>query len=68
MNHRRCEEKLRLFFEYRNSIFLYSNRVVLMADIAVGLLLEREFALLSETATQAHEKCLKARDRFYKHI
>jgi len=39
-----------------------------MADIAAGLLLEREFALLSETATQAHEKCLKARDRFYKHI
>jgi len=37
-----------------------------MADIAAGLLLEREFALLSETAT--HEKCLKARHHFYKHI
>jgi hypothetical protein len=24
--------------------------------------------LLSKTATQAHEKCLKARERFYKHI
>jgi len=68
VNHRRCEEKLRLLFEYRNATLLYSNRVVLMADIAAGLLLEGEFALLSKTATQAHEKCLKARDRFYKHI
>jgi len=68
VNNSRCEEKLRLLFEYRNATQLYSNGVAFMADIAAGLLLKREFALLSKTATQAHQKCLKARDRFYKHI
>jgi len=68
MNDRGCNEKLRLLFEYRNATNLYSSCVALMADIAAGLLPKREFALLSKTATQAHEKCLKARERFYKHI
>jgi len=64
----RCNEKLRLLFEYRNATNLYSNRVALMADIAAGLLPKGEFALLSKIASQAHENCLKARERFYKHI
>ncbi len=68
MKDRRCEEKLRLLFEYRNATNLYSNRVALMADIAAGLLPQREFALLSKIAGQAHEKCIEARDSFYKHI
>jgi hypothetical protein len=64
----RCEEKLRLLFEYRNATTLYSNRVALMADIAAGLLPKREFALLSKIERQAHENCLEARECFYKHI
>jgi len=68
MNDRNCNEKLRLLFKYRNATSLYSSCVALMADITAGLLPKREFALLSKTATQAHEKCLKARERFYKHI
>ena len=68
MKDRRCEEKLRLLFKYRNATTLYSNRVALMADIAAGLLPKGEFALLSKIAGQAHEKCIEARDSFYKHI
>ena len=68
MKERRCEEKLRLLFEYRNAANLHSSRVTLMADIAAGLLPKGEFALLSKIATQAHEKCVEARERFYKHI
>ena len=68
MKDRRCKEKLRLLFEYRNATNLYSNRVALMADIAAGLLPKGEFALLSKIASQAHDECLEARDKFYKHI
>ena len=64
----RCQEKLRLLFEYRNATLLYSNRVVLMADIAAGLLLEGEFALLSKIASEAHERCVEVREHFYKHM
>jgi hypothetical protein len=68
MNDRSCKEKLRLLFEYRNATNLYSNRVALMADIAAGLLPKGEFALLSKIADQSHEKCMEARECFYKHI
>jgi hypothetical protein len=64
----RCEEKLRLLFEYRNATNLYSNRVALMADIAAGLLPKGEFALLSKIASEAHERCVEARERFYRHM
>src|SRR5262249_16599304 len=67
MKDRRCKEKLRLLFEYRNATNLYSNRVALMADIAAGLLPKGEFALLSKIANQAHDECVEARDKFYKH-
>jgi hypothetical protein len=68
VNDRRCEEKLRLLFQYRNATNLYSNRVALMADIAAGLLPKGEFALLSKIASQAHDECVEARDKFYKHM
>jgi len=68
MKDRRCKEKLRLLFEYRNATNLYSNRVALMADIAAGLLPKSEFALLSKIAGQAHDECLEAHDKFYKHM
>ena len=68
MKDRRCDEKLRLLFEYRNATNLYSNRVALMADIAAGLLPKGEFALLSKIVSQAHDMCVKAHDAFYKHM
>jgi hypothetical protein len=68
VNDRRCEEKLRLLFAYRNATNLYSNRVALMADIAAGLLPKGEFALLSKIASEAHERCVEARERFYRHM
>jgi len=39
-----------------------------MADIAAGLLPKSEFALLSKIAGQAHDECLEAHDKFYKHM
>jgi hypothetical protein len=62
------DEKLWLLFGYRNATNLYSNRVPLMTDIAAGLLPKGEFTLLSKIAHQAHEKCIEARECFYKHI
>jgi hypothetical protein len=68
MNDRRCSEKLRLLFEYRNAALLYSTRVALLAEIAGGVLPNSEFALLSKVASLAHEKCTQARQCFYKHV
>jgi hypothetical protein len=62
-----CEEKLHLLFEYRNATNLYATHVALMAEIAGGLLAKDEFDLLSEAASQAHEKCIEAREHFFKH-
>jgi hypothetical protein len=64
---RYCQEKLHLLFEYRNATSLYSTHVALMAEIAGGLFAEHEFDLLSEAASQAHEKCIEAREHFFKH-
>ena len=68
MNGRCCRKKLRLLFDYRKAANLYSARVTFMADIAGGLVQKEEFALLSNLASQAHQKCTKARDEFYRHM
>ena len=68
MNDRCCEEKLRLLSEYRNAAKLYSARVALMAEMAGGLLAQAQFAWLNKIASQAHEKCLEARESFYRHM
>ena len=63
-----CEEKLRLLFEFRKATRSYSTRVGAMAEATAGIIPSAEFARLSKIATQAHEKCLEARDQFFKHI
>lgn len=63
-----CEEKLRLLSEYRDATDLYSDCVTLMAEIADGLVSKIEFASLSRSASQAHEKCVETREQFYRHI
>ena len=68
MNDRCCEEKLRLLSAYRNAATLYSASVALMAEIAGGLLPKPEFARLSKAESLAHEKCIEARECFYKHM
>src|SRR5262249_29809513 len=67
MNDRCCEEKLRLLCEYRNAATSYSARVALMAEIAGGSLPKPEFVRLSKGESQAHQKCMEARERFCKH-
>ena len=68
MNDCCCREKLRLLLQYRDAADLHSARVALLADIASGLLPRVEFALLSRSASQAHEKCMEARGHFLKHV
>jgi hypothetical protein len=63
-----CEEKLQLLFQYRNATNLYSTHVALTAEIAGGLMPKLEFDLLIEAANQAHEKCIEAREHFFKHM
>jgi len=62
-----CEEKLHLLFEYRSATKLYSARVDLMAEMASGLLANAEFAWLNKIVNQAHQKCIEAREHFFKH-
>jgi hypothetical protein len=59
---------MRLLSEYRNATDLLSALIALIAEIAGGLLPQREFALLSKEANMAHEKCIKAGEYFYKHM
>jgi hypothetical protein len=46
---------------------LISTHVTLPAEIAGGLMPKLEFDLLIEAANQAHEKCIEAREHFFKH-
>ena len=46
----------------------HSAHVALMANMAGGLLPKIEFDFLSRIASQAHEKCTKAREQFYRHM
>jgi len=62
-----CEEKLRLLSEFQNATKLYTARVGAMAEANAGIIATAEFVRLSKIATQAHEKCLEARDNFFKH-
>ena len=68
INDRCCEEKLHLLIEYRKAANVHSAHVALMADIAGGLVRREEFALLINLASQAHQKCTHARERFHRHI
>ena len=62
-----CEEKSRLLFEFRSATKLYSIRVGVMSEAAAGFIPTNEFTLLSEVASQAHQKCIEAFERFRKH-
>jgi len=62
-----CEEKSRLLLEFRSATKLYSIRVGVMSEAAAGFIPTAEFTRLSEVASQAHEKCLQAFERFRKH-
>ena len=63
-----CDEKLRLLFEFQNATKLYSTRVGAMAEATAGIIPTAEFTRLSELASQAHNKCLKTRVDFFKHV
>jgi len=38
-----------------------------MAEMAGGLLANAEFAWLNKIVNQAHQKCIEAREHFFKH-
>jgi len=63
-----CEEKLRLLFEFRKATQSYSTRVGAMAEATAGIIPSVEFARLSKIATQAHEQCLEAHAKLFKHV
>ena len=67
MNGRRCEEKVHLLFQYRNSANQYLARIALMSELAGDGVTKVEFAWLSEATSEAHEKCVEARERLFKH-
>ena len=39
-----------------------------MAEATAGIIPSAEFARLSKIATEAHEKCLEARAKLFKHV
>jgi len=62
-----CDEKFRLLCEFQKATRTYSRLVGDMAKLA-GAIPQIEYAVLSRTASKAHEVCLAARERFYKHL
>jgi hypothetical protein len=62
-----CDKKLRLLVEFREATASFSSRVADMASLTGRIPLD-EFALLSRFATEAHKKCMEARDQFYEHL
>ena len=67
MNGGRSEEKSRLLFEFQSATRLYSIRIGVMSEAAAGFIPTNEFTRLSEVASQVHESCLQAFERFRKH-
>ena len=45
----------------------YLARIALMSELAGGGVTKVEFAWLSEATSEAHEKCVEARERLFKH-